>query len=162
MAAWDVMYGRRFINEKDARFLRLLSPRDGLVVRYLLLEQQVELGDGVLAQDDGQELVEADVLDHADDDVARLLEQLLVVPVRVDLRQLGGDQVVLTHPQRVLTGQDELLVDSDLAAVEAQLVGVAAGAAFVRDVGFGRQQILEAVRAQHRVDAHLTAVAGAQ
>ena len=53
------------------------------------------------AKNHRQELVVGNVLDHGDDNVSGLLEQSLVIPVRVDGGQLPCDLVVLPHPQRV-------------------------------------------------------------
>ena len=46
------------------------------------------------------------------------LEDCLVVPVRVDLAELGSNPVVLPHEESVDHGQDGLLVDSGVSGQE--------------------------------------------
>ena len=72
-----------------------------------------------LAEDDWEVLAVGDVLDLRPHDAAGLLEQLLVVPVRVDGGQLARDLVVLPHPQRVYRHQPDVLVHPHVARLEA-------------------------------------------
>ena len=51
-----------------------------------------------------------------------LLEQLLVIPVRVDVGQLGGESVVLPLPDDVVEDKPRLLVESLVSGFEAQSV----------------------------------------
>ncbi|KAK3915336.1 Lipoprotein signal peptidase [Frankliniella fusca] len=120
-----------------------------------------ELLHDLLAEDDGQELVVGDVLDLRDDDAPGLLVEGLVVPVRVDGGQAARHGVVLARHERVHARQHQLLVDSDLAGLEAVHGAVGAGAALVRDVELERQQVLEAVLAEHGVHAQQAVVAQA-
>ena len=39
----------------------------------------------------------------------------LVIPVRVDVRQAGGDAVVFAHKHGLRDGQDKLFVDTAIA-----------------------------------------------
>ena len=73
----------------------------------------------LLAQHHGQELVVGDVLHQGRHDVPGLLEDRLVVPVRVDLAELRRDPVVLPHEERVDHGQHSLLVHSRVSRQEA-------------------------------------------
>ena len=72
----------------------------------------------LLAQHHGQELVVGDVLHQGRHDVPGLLEDRLVVPVRVDLAELRRDPVVLPHEESVDHGQHSLLVDSGVSGQE--------------------------------------------
>lgn len=65
-----------------------------------------------LTHNDGEPLVEGDVLDFGHHDAPRLLVHLLVVPSRVESLKPRGDAVVFSHPQRVHGGEARLLVDS--------------------------------------------------
>ena len=84
----------------------------------------------------GKELVVGDVLDEGGNNVARLLrpikyivcvifqsisdlEECLIVPVRVNFSQLGGDSVMFSHEESVDHGQHSLLVNSGVAGQEA-------------------------------------------
>lgn len=80
---------------------------------YLLVQQKSELFHDLLPKQDGQELVVCDVLDLCDDDTPGLLEDCLVVPVRVDLPQSAGHPVVFPGHQCVHAGEHQLLVYSD-------------------------------------------------
>lgn len=86
----------------------------------LLLRQQTELLHHVFAEDDRQELVVGDVLNDGDVDSARLLEQRLVVPMWVNVRQLSGHSVVLASHQRVHAGEYELFINTDFAGFKAE------------------------------------------
>ena len=46
------------------------------------------------------------------------LEDCLVVPVRVDLAELGSNPVVLPHEESVDHGQDSLLINPGVASQE--------------------------------------------
>lgn len=52
------------------------------------------------------------MLHLSDDDASAFLEEALVVPTGIELDELIGDAVVLSHPDRVHDGQTDLLVDS--------------------------------------------------
>ena len=80
--------------------------------------QDVELGHVVRPQDDGQPLVVGDVLHLCDLDPPGLLVEPLVLPVRVEVVQLGGQPVVFPHPHRVVDRQARLLVRSAVACKE--------------------------------------------
>lgn len=80
-----------------------------VLAEAVLERQEAELLHLVAAQDDGQELVVGDVLHLADEDPPRLLVQPLVVPVRVDVGQLGHEPVVLAQEDGVRDGQAGLL-----------------------------------------------------
>ena len=116
----------------------------------------------VLAEDHGQELVVGDVLHDGGHDVARLLEDALVVPVRVDLSELGGDAVVFAQHDGVQRHQHHLLVDARITGQEAVRVLVGAGASGIRRVQFGRKQVFESAFAQLRVALEQTSFEGAQ
>lgn len=83
------------------------------VIIYLLVQQKSKLLHDLFPQQDGQELVVCDVLDLRDDDTPGLLEDSLIVPVRVDLPQSSGHPVVFPGHQGVHAGEDQLLVYSD-------------------------------------------------
>lgn len=104
----------------------------GLVVRAAVplgLQFQLAALGVPTAEQRGQPLGVRDVLDRGRDDPARLLEQRLVVPVRVDQRQLAGHAVVLAHPQRVHGGQVRLRVRPHVARLVARSARLARGRA---------------------------------
>ena len=53
------------------------------------------------------------------------LEETLIVPVGVDLGQLGGQAVVLPQPHGVHAGQRHLLVDPDVTCESRVTHGIA-------------------------------------
>ena len=59
-------------------------------INFHLKQLQLVLKHELLAQDHGQELVVGDVLCHRGHNVSRLLENCLVVPVRINASQLTG------------------------------------------------------------------------
>ena len=99
-----------------ASIVAMLEQTDAMLVHHLV------------ANDDGQKLVVRDVLHHGANDAASLLEQLLVIPVRIDNGQLVRDGVVLPHPQRVHHRQLQLFVRSNIAGIEAVQVAATTAA----------------------------------
>lgn len=73
------------------------------------------------AHDRGQPLVVDDVLYNAGDDLARLLEQRLVVPGRIDACQVHGDSIVLAYEERVNADEAEIVARAALARQKARL-----------------------------------------
>lgn len=128
----------------------------------VFLGQQAELLHHFFTQNDRQELVVRDVLDDGDVDATRLLEQSFVVPVRVDLRELGGQSVVLARHQRVHAREYKLLVHANLSRLEAEHAFVGSGAALVGVVELQREKILQTILREHRVHSQKSAEAGSQ
>lgn len=128
----------------------------------VFLGQQAELLHHFFAQNDRQELVVRDVLYDGDVDATRLLEQGFVVPVRVDLRELGGHPVVLACHQRVHAREYKLLVHANLSRFEAEHAFVGSGAALVGVVELQREKILQTILREHRVHSQKSAEAGSQ
>lgn len=69
-----------------------------------------------------QKLAVRDVLHHGAHDASRLLEQLLIGPVRIEACQLAGESIVLGHPDLMEREQAWLLATASIAAANA-LVG---------------------------------------
>src|SRR5699024_4221936 len=83
---------------------------------------------------------------HSADNASSFLEQLLIVPVRVENGQLAGNLVVLSHPQRVHHRQLQLFIGASISSVEAVHVATATGAlaATVRVLRLHGQQVFVA------------------
>lgn len=58
------------------------------------------------------------MLHDGDDDLARLVERLVVGPAGITRAQLGGDAIVLAQEERLQRGQSEILVGAALARRE--------------------------------------------
>lgn len=69
---------------------------------------------GVQTEEQGQPLVVGDELVLADVDPPRLLEEGLVVPVRVQVLQDAGEAVVLAQKHHLQQRQLGVLVDADV------------------------------------------------
>lgn len=72
------------------------------------------------AQDDRKPFVVVDVLEFGDQYPPGFLVQDLVVPVRVNVRQHGGDAVVLSEEQDLQNGQLRVLIGSSVACGQRQ------------------------------------------
>ena len=66
-----------------------------------------------VTDDDGEPMVEGDVLDECNDDSARLFEQLASTQSTLRLED-GRDAVVLADPHCVHHGQGNVLLDSPI------------------------------------------------
>lgn len=86
------------------------------------IQLEVEQMAHFLAQHDREELPVGDVLEHGSDDSPSFLVQFLVAPVRVDVRELGCDLVVLVDPDHVEHQQSRLFATSGIPGANA-LVG---------------------------------------
>ena len=84
----------------------------GVVVVVIAVSdgQDVQLGHVVSAEHQRKPLVVGHVLILSDDNLPGLLVKPLVVPVRVEVGQLGGQPVVFPHPDSVEYSQARLLV----------------------------------------------------
>ena len=82
---------------------------------------------------------------HGADNPSRFLEQFLVLPVRVQMGQLAGNLIVLSHPEGVHHRQLSLFVGSIISSVEAVHVATttASFAATVRIASLHGQQVFE-------------------
>lgn len=111
-----------------------------VVVEVALLERQqvVESGD-LLANNDGQVLGEDEMLILGDDDAASLLEDGLVVPFGVELRELARHTVVLAEPDRV-HGLEESVVFGARIARLVELAGAHARCLALLPVGTQREE----------------------
>ena len=86
------------------------------------------------------------MLHHSHCDLPALLKQSLIVPVRVDVRQLLCDQVMFPHPLSVRDRQRYLLIHARVSGAEAVLVLFHGGRSVASVVGVGaRWQQLSAV-----------------
>ena len=100
---------------------------DGWITRLIIasvisLWQQVELVqvDCVPAEDTWQELVPRDVGHLGHEDPPRLVVQLLVGPLGVELGESVGQPVVLPHEDGVDGRQDRLFTAPGIASLETQ------------------------------------------
>ena len=100
------------------------------------------------ADDGGQPFVVRDVLHLSDENAPGFLEETLVVPLRIEVRQFSGESVVLAHENGVRDGQIGIFVRSGVACFEALDLGrwVDAGhqfgqGAIVFGLVIGRKQI---------------------
>ena len=59
------------------------------------------------------------MLQLRDQNIPRLLEQLLVIPAGVEESEGGGQPVVFPHPDSVVESQPRLLVNSPVPGLEA-------------------------------------------
>ncbi|KAI8045291.1 hypothetical protein M5D96_001471 [Drosophila gunungcola] len=80
---------------------------------------QVEELGHLAAQDDGQELAEGDVLEHGAHNASRLLVDLLIAPMGIQLTQLQRNPVVFAHPNVVHGQQSRLLSASPISRPDA-------------------------------------------
>ncbi len=102
------------------------------------------------------------MLNSGGHDVSRLLVQSLVVPVRIELGQLGGHSIVITHVQRVQHRQVNLLIDPSVAGEKAEEIARSIGALQVGVVVFRREQRFETFSREAVPRLELTAGEGAQ
>lgn len=120
-----------------------------------LIDQSI-LQHVLASQEDRQPLVVADVLVLRNVDFARLLEDHLVVPLRINLLKIVGDSVVLAEQNNLQDGESWILIDTRVAAQVASLLrclNVAGG----RRVGVLRRPLVAA----SIVDQHSSAGEGA-
>ena len=92
------------------------------VERGVVLVSPKDLRHCVVPEYEREVLSVGDVLELCHQDIPSRLEQLLVIPVRVDVGQLGGESVVLPQPEEVVEDQPRLLVESLVSGFEAQSV----------------------------------------
>lgn len=111
----------------------------------------------------GQPLVVDDILNDADDDLARLLEHQLVVPGRIDLGQIERDSIVLANEERVNADEAEIVACARLAGQKALRAAARFGGGERRE-GLGgrealrRSQLALLPGAQERVSVGVDAV----
>ena len=86
----------------------------------------------------------------------------LVVPVRVDLSEFGGDAVVFAHDEHVSDGEHQLLVDTRVTGHEAEGLRSGADASVVRILRLLRKQVLESEILEDLRAPEQTALEGAQ
>ena len=103
-----------------------------------------------LTQDGGQELIVGDVLYLGPHHLPGLLIQCLLVPVRVDGLQEGGQPVVLPDQQGVETGQPGIVIDS-LVTRPQTLASLAASLQSAVGVVVVLRQQVAAVHLQHNI-----------
>ena len=92
------------------------------VERGVVLVSPEDLRHGVVPEYEREVLSVGDVLQLRHQDIPSRLEELLVLPVRVDVGQLGGESVVLPLPDDVVEDKPRLLVESLVSGFEAQSV----------------------------------------
>ena len=113
------------------------------VVVSVSVEDEVVVVQSLLAQHQGQELVEGDVLEDGDIDVPRLLEYRLVTPVGVEGPELPGDEVVVPDHDGVEHGQHGLLIHSRVSSLETEHILAGSDTTFVRVLERQRQKVLD-------------------
>lgn len=134
--------GKRVRKKEGTSSKKSFSRWENGVISYFTERKQVVTLHDVLAQDHGQVFVVGDLLDHGSDDATGFLfafffflpweqqfslvffvssrsrkfylVETFVIPLRVDLSQLGGNAVVFTQHKNVLSGQHGLLVDTEI------------------------------------------------
>lgn len=68
---------------------------------YLSFSEQTVTFHDFFTQHHGQEFVVGDLLNNGGNNVSCLLENFLIVPVRVDFAEFEGDAVVFSHEDRM-------------------------------------------------------------
>lgn len=75
---------------------------------------ELKLVHDVITENQWQVLCVCDVLEHGAHYFSGFLEEPFIVPIRIQLRQLSGESVVFTKPERVLSNKWSLLIYSTI------------------------------------------------
>lgn len=110
-----------------------------------------------------QPLVVDNILQDADDNLARLLKHHLVAPRRIHLSEIGRDTVVLAYEERVNADEAEVVARATLAGQETLLRSARLGRGQGRKrlggrEALGRAQLTVLSGAQERVAVGVHAV----